>query len=85
MTAEDIFEFQEIGSNIARALKDIGKGDVNEPGTLEFIGMQLRDGVLLRLDGHEALSDNVGEVASAIRDVAEAISGLAIELSRVKP
>jgi hypothetical protein len=50
----DIAEsIRELASEFRYAGKQIGQGDPITPGALEFIGMQMRDGIKVRLESEE--------------------------------
>ncbi len=51
-TAYAILKLRDEVARCAYALKQIGTGDVT-PGALEFIGMHLRDGIKVTVNGGE--------------------------------
>jgi hypothetical protein len=56
----DIAEaIRELASEIRIAGKMIGQGDSITPGALEFIGMQMRDGIKLRIEAEDVVKVSI--------------------------
>lgn len=50
----DIAEsIRELATEIRHATHEIGQGSPHTPGALEFIGMQMRDGIKVRIESEE--------------------------------